>query len=113
MPDETQKSSEAATRPGFFGKAKGELERVREAVVRSSQIGKIKLDSTFLRRERERLVAQLGEQALNLMLADRLPIPDELSPLVKEIEGVEGRIAASGKQVDEILKEGLEGAKSP
>ena len=92
---------------GLFGRTLGQIDRVREAVVRSSQIGKIKLDATFRRRDRDQLVLRLGEEALNLMLTDRLAIPEELSALVKEIEGLERRIEADGKQVDEILQEGL------
>ncbi len=111
MASEPFKSPEPFVRPTFWERARVELDRVREAVVRSSQIGKIKLDSTFLRRERERLVLRLGEEALNLMLADRLAVPPELAPIIKQIEGVERRIEMSGRQVDEILKEGLEGAK--
>ncbi len=91
--------------------ALAQLERVRDAVVRSSQIGKIKLDATFLRRERDRLVKQLGEEVLNLMLADRLSIPQELEKLVRDIQTVEGRIEADGRQVDEIMQEGLQAAK--
>ncbi len=94
-----------------FSRMGGTLGRVREAVVRSSQIGKIKLDSTFLRRDREKLVQKLGEEALNLMLADRLAIPEELSDIVRQIQLLEGKIEAEGRQVDEIMKEGLEEAK--
>ncbi|HUB08138.1 MAG TPA: hypothetical protein VMB50_14115 [Myxococcales bacterium] len=107
--DETKKSF--APSPDPFAKAMAQIERVRDAVVRSSQIGKIKLDATFLRRERDRLVKQLGEEALNLMLVDRLAVPQELQQLLAEIRVVEGRIEADGRQMDEILHEGLEGAK--
>ncbi|MHB8419996.1 MAG: hypothetical protein ACYDCL_18130 [Myxococcales bacterium] len=109
--DETKRSSTAGPPRDPFAKALTQLERVRDAVVRSSQIGKIKLDATFLRRERDRLVKQLGEEALNLMLADRLPVPQELEALVREVQGLEGRIEADSRQMSEILHEGLEGAE--
>ena len=95
----------------LFGRMAGALGRVRDAVVRSSQIGKIKLDSTFLRKDRERLVLELGEEALNLMLVDRLPVPEELSGLVRRIRETEGRIEAESRQVDAILREGLDAAR--
>jgi hypothetical protein len=104
-------SSDAGPRKDAFSRALWQLDRIRDAVVRSSQIGKIKLDATFLRRERDRLIKQLGEEALNLMLADRLKIPDELASLLGEIQLLEGKIEADGRQMDQILQEGLQGAK--
>jgi hypothetical protein len=61
--DESLHSSDAGPRKDAFSRALSQLDRIRDAVVRSSQIGKIKLDATFLRRERDRLVKQLGEEA--------------------------------------------------
>ena len=85
------------------------LDRIRDAVVRSSQIGKLKLDATLLRRERDRLIQQLGEAALNLIMTSRLAVPEEIAPLVKQIQTLEGRIEADSRQMASILKEGLEG----
>jgi len=85
------------------------LDRIRDAVVRSSQIGKLKLDATLLRRERDRLIQQLGESALNLIMTTRLSVPEELAPLVKQIQTLESRIEADSRQMAAILKEGLEG----
>ena len=104
-------SSDAGPRKDAFSRALTQLDRIRDAVVRSSQIGKIKLDATFLRRERDRLVKELGEEALNLMLTERLKVPEELGHLVAEIQVVEGKIEADGRQMDQILHEGLEVAK--
>ncbi len=109
--DDSGNASDAGPRKDAVSRALSQLDRIRDAVVRSSQIGKIKLDATFLRRERDRLVKQLGEEALNLMLAERLKVPDELAPLLREIELLERKIEADGRQMDQILQEGVQGAK--
>jgi hypothetical protein len=111
MNESAHSTSDAGPRKDAFSRALGQLDRIRDAVVRSSQIGKIKLDATFLRRDRDRLIRQLGEEALNLMLTDRLTVPEELAPLLREIQSLEGKIEADGRQMDQILQEGLQGAK--
>jgi len=81
------------------------LERLRHALVRSSQIGKLKLDATFLRRERDGVVQELGEAALRLMRVAKLPIPDELRGLYDEANALEGKIESGGRLVEEMRKE--------
>jgi hypothetical protein len=81
------------------------LERLRHALVRTSQIGKLKLDATFLRRERDGVVQELGEAALRLMRVGKLPIPDELKGLYDEASALEGKIETGGRLVEEMRKE--------
>jgi len=82
------------------------LERLRHALVRSSQIGKLKLDATFLRRERDGVVQELGEAALRLMRAGTLAVPAELRGLYEEASALDEKIESGGRLVEEMRKEG-------
>jgi hypothetical protein len=81
------------------------LERLRHVLVRSSQIGKLKLDATFLRRERDSVVHELGEAAIRLMRVAKLAIPEELRGLYEEANALEGKIESGGRLVEEMRKE--------
>ena len=81
------------------------LERLRHALVRSSQIGKLKLDATFLRRERDGVVQELGEAAVRLMRAGTLAIPETLQGLYEEVAALDEKIESGGRLVEEMRKE--------
>jgi hypothetical protein len=81
------------------------LERLRHALVRSSQIGKLKLDATFLRRERDGVVQELGEAALRLMREGTLPIHEALKGLYDEATALDDKIESGGRLVEEMRKE--------
>lgn len=65
---------------------------VRAVVVRTSQIGKIKLDATFLRRERDRLFARLGEEVFDRVETGRLELSEELSASIEQLREIERRL---------------------
>jgi hypothetical protein len=81
------------------------LGRLRHVLVRSSQIGKLKLDATFLRRERDGVVQELGEAALRLMREGALPIPEALKGLYDEATALDDKIESGGRLVEEMRKE--------
>lgn len=91
--------------------AKVQLEELRDAVVRSSQIAKTKLDTTFLRRDRDRLLHRLGEVALKLIDAKELALAPALKAVVDEIRELDRKIASEEQEIQAILDEGEAAAK--
>jgi len=81
------------------------IHRIRNALVRSSQVAKLKLDATFLRRERDRLLMQLGEAALTLLDSGEISEHPALATLLADARALEQRLEDSLRQIDEIHQE--------
>ncbi len=91
--------------------AKVQFEELRDAVVRSSQVAKTKLDATFLRRERDRLLHQLGSDYLGLVTQKQVVPPAELKVTIEAIQKVDADISSQETEIDAILQEGEAAAK--
>lgn len=91
----------------LFGRAVEALGDVRDAVVRSSQVGKIKLDATFLRRERDRLFARLGEEVFDRVEEGRLVLPDDLVGPIEQLREVERRLEEQEAEIAAVHSEAL------
>jgi len=85
------------------------IHRIRNALVRSSQVAKLKLDATFLRRQRDNLLMELGEAALTLLDAGELAAHPALATLLSDARALEERLEEALRQIDEIHRE-VEGA---
>jgi len=81
------------------------MHRFRNAVVRSSQVAKLKLDATFLRRERDNLLLKLGEAALGLLNSGDLTEHPALAMLLADARALEQRLDEALRQIDEIHRE--------
>ncbi|MFW5878368.1 MAG: hypothetical protein ACOCVR_00980 [Myxococcota bacterium] len=75
-----------------------QLEDLRDVVVKASQTARTRLDATFLRRERDRLYQQLGEDTFVLIETGKLKAPPALRDLLD-------RIHAIGQQLDEAERQ--------
>jgi hypothetical protein len=91
----------------LFGRAVEALGEVRNVVVRTSQVGKIKLDATFLRRERDRLFARLGEAVFDRVEAGQLSLADDVLGLVEQIREVERRLEEQEAEIAAVEAEAL------
>jgi hypothetical protein len=91
--------------------AKVQFEELRDAVVRSSQVAKTKLDATFLRRERDRLLHQLGSDYLRLVNEKQAVPPAEMKTIIDAIRKVDSDIAEQENEINAILQEGEVAAK--
>ena len=91
----------------WLGRAVEAFGDVRDAVVRTSQVGKIKLDATFLRRERDRLFARLGEEVFDRVDAGRLALPDDLAGAVDQLREVERRLEEQEAEIAAVEAEAL------
>ena len=49
----------------LWSSALGQIDEIRDVIVRGSQAGKAKIDVQLLRRQRDRLLAQIGEAVLD------------------------------------------------
>ncbi len=83
----------------FFERAVEAIGEVKDVVVRTSQVGKIKLDASFLRRERDKLLLELGEAVFDRIDEGRLELPEGLGELVARVKELESKLA---RQEDEI-----------
>lgn len=81
------------------------FQRLRDVLVRQSQIGKLKLDATFVRRERDALLMQLGETALQLLARGELSEHPALGELLAELRRLDERRERDLRQVDAIRTE--------
>ena len=81
------------------------LDQLRDVVVRFAQIGKLKLDVNFLRRDRDALIQRLGEAAFDLL--DRRELVDHpaLSELVSAIRAIDARRTEGLRAAEAIRSE--------
>ena len=75
------------------------FETLREVVVRSSQTGRLRVDLALLGRERQQLLAQLGQQVARLIEDGSLQVPDDVRVTWERLHDVEGRIKADSVKV--------------
>jgi len=89
----------------FLSRAASALGEARDAVVRGSQIGKIKLDAAFLRREREAALARFGAAIHARAEAGELALPPELEPLRQAIRDLDDQLAQQDVELEAVEAE--------
>lgn len=79
----------------FLTRAVDALGEIKDTVVRSSQIGKIKLDATAIRRERDFHLQRLGARIFEAVEAGALTLPGDLDlePILARIREAEDGLA--------------------
>jgi hypothetical protein len=75
----------------------GFFDKIQETITTAADQTKAKVQETQLGRERKQKLEALGEQAYNLYKSGQLG-NEELVPACRDIEELEGRIAAAGQQ---------------
>lgn len=70
------------------------FEMLREVVVRSSQAGRLRVDLALLGRERQQLLASLGEKVAALVASGELEVPEEVRQVCDQLHDIEARITA-------------------
>lgn len=89
----------------FFERAVEAIGEVKDVVVRTSQVGKIKLDATFLRRERDKLLLELGEAVFDRIDEGRLEMPEGLGELVARVKELEEKLALQEEEIAHVRAE--------
>jgi hypothetical protein len=79
--------------------ASSSLGTLREVVVRSSQSGRLRVDLALAAKERQQLLAQLGEEVLHLVAEGRLNVPKSAERLYERICELDQRIATDSSKV--------------
>ena len=74
--------------------ASDSFDTLREVVVRSSQAGKLRVDLALLAREKQQLLARLGEQVVALVDEGKLDVPEELRQTYDRVKDVDARLKA-------------------
>jgi len=94
-----------------WDEAREQLETLREAVERNAQMAQIKLESSFLYRERDQALRDFGESVWNQVLKGRLQLPPQLSAALQKMIDVEKKLQKQASEINDILKEGDEAAE--
>lgn len=79
--------------------ASDSLDTFREVVVRSSQQGKLRVDLALLAREKQQLLAQLGEQIVPLVESGTLAVPDSVRYTCEQVRELDARMKADAGRV--------------
>ncbi len=108
-PDSTEAEETKRQITSFLARAAEALDEVKNVVVRSSQIGKIKIDSTFVRRDRDQLARDLGLRLLELVAQGTLELPEELVPLAAKIREYESELKEQEREIAEVEAESRPG----
>ena len=83
----------------------------RQAVERNAQMAHLKLESSFLNRERDQALRDFGEAVWNQVMKGRLQLPPQLSAALQKMIDVEKKLAKQAAEITDILKEGDEAAE--
>jgi hypothetical protein len=78
--------------------ASDSFDTLREVVVRSSQAGKLRVDLALLAREKQQLLARLGEQVAELVDGSKLEVPEALRQTYDRIKDVDAQIKADAER---------------
>jgi hypothetical protein len=74
--------------------ASDSFDTLREVVVRSSQAGRLRVDLALLAREKQQLLARLGEQLSRLIDDGQIEVPEALQQTYDRVKDVDARMKA-------------------
>lgn len=81
-----------------------QFDELKDVVVRSGSAGKAKLDSTFQKRQREKLLAEIGERLLQAAADGGFTLPDDVASKVESLSKLDDEIAENNSEVDRLLR---------
>ena len=90
--------------------AKQQFQQLRVEVDRAAKLAQAKAEQTYVGREKDQALRDLGEAVWSAVQKGRVQLPAGLAPLVKAIEVVEARQRAQAASIADLLKEGEEHA---
>ena len=93
-----------------WDQAKQQFAQLRAEVERNSKLVQAKQESTFVGRERDQALRDLGEAVWLFVQRGKLQVPAQLNAMVKAVEVVEARQKAQQASIADLLKEGSEAA---
>lgn len=90
--------------------ARVQLEELKAAVERNTQLAQVKLESTFLGRERDAALRDLGEAVYAEVKKGKLALPAGARAALEKVQGVDQRLADQAGEIAALLQEGSEAA---
>jgi hypothetical protein len=82
--------------------ALGSIDEIRDVIVRGSHAGKAKLDAQLLKRQRDKLLMQIGEA----VIADHkrgVPLPPSCEDLAVKLDDVQKQVDEAEAQADKAF----------
>ncbi len=89
---------------GLFGSLKDVFAKSRDEVVRSAQLGKVRIDAFQLQRDREHLLQRLGEEAFVLIAGGDLSHP-ALEKAFQKIQALDAEVEACQMEIEQMEAE--------
>ena len=84
--------------------ALGQIDEIRDVIVRGSQAGKAKIDVQLLRRSREKLLAQIGEVVLDDVKTGATTLPPSAEELKKRVDDLDRQIEAAEAEAQKAFR---------
>jgi hypothetical protein len=91
-----------------FSASREQLEDLKVAVARTTELAQIKLESSFLFREKDKSFRDFGEAVWGLVKNGKLTLPTSLEPAATAVRRADTRLQSQLDEVRELLKEGNE-----
>ncbi|MFH1808885.1 MAG: hypothetical protein ABIJ09_09075 [Pseudomonadota bacterium] len=83
-----------------------QFDEIKDVILRNSHVGRKKLDTAFLRRQRDRLLQDLGESVFEQVQASTLVLNPEGQRLVERVHEVLGQIETEEAEISRLAKLG-------
>jgi hypothetical protein len=86
----------------LYETALGQIDEIRDAIVRGSQAGKAKLDSQLLKRQRDRVLSEIGALVVEEHKRGG-PAPTGTAELMARAEALAAQIAEAEREADRVF----------
>lgn len=90
--------------------ARSQLEELKAAVQRHSDLASVKLQSTFLQREKDQSLRDFGDAVFQAVKRGELNLPPSLAEAFKAVGQVDRKLEIQAAEVATLLAEGTEAA---
>ncbi len=78
--------------------ALGQIDEIRDVIVRGGQAGKAKIDAELLKRQRDRALGELGAALLHEVERGALALPEPLEEPAKRVRELDQQIAKAEEE---------------
>jgi hypothetical protein len=105
MTEQKKPPSGAPDLSSLWQTALGQIDEIRDVIVRGSHAGKAKLDAQLLKRQRDKLLLQIGEA----VIADHkrgVPLPPSCEELAVKLDDVQRQVDEAEAEADKAFKAG-------
>ena len=101
MSDEKKPSEPLAA---LWQSALGQIDEIRDVIVRGSHAGKAKIDVQLLKRQRDRLFGQIGVALIDDVKRGASTLPSSCEEMARRVADIDKQIADAEADADRALK---------